>query len=113
MKEVVFIRKTIELMTPIGSKQKAVVKQLNDVIGDVVRFKIFQDKDEKYKLSITVYEENLKAKSGRPQEHKLDFQLINAMKKSGKTNKEIYEKLGISRSLFYLRMREYKNNIGH
>ena len=37
---------------------------------------------------------------------------FNQMKAEGKTNKQIYTELGISKSLFYLKMREYKNNIG-
>lgn len=52
-------------------------------------------------------------KAGRPKEHDLDFTLIQKMKKDGKTDKEIYTELGISKSLYYLRMKEYKNNIGH
>lgn len=61
--------------------------------------------------------ENLKFNIGgtrldRPIEHEIDFADVEKKKADGKTNKEIYTELGISKSLFYLKMREYKNNIG-
>lgn len=52
-------------------------------------------------------------KSGRPIEYEIDFEKVKQLKADGKTNKEIYTELGISKSLFYLKMKEYKNNIGH
>ena len=108
IREVVFIRKTIELKTPIDNTQKAVVKQLNDLVGDTIRFAFTKDN----KLSVTVYEEKLKVKAGRPVTKNLPLAKVEQMKADGKTNKEIYTELGISKSLFYLKMREYKNNIG-
>ena len=109
IREVVFIRKTIELKTPIDNTQKAVVKQLNDLVGDTIRFAFTKDN----KLSVTVYEEKLKVKAGRPVTKNLPLAEVEQMKADGKTNKEIYTELGISKSLFYLKMREYKNNNGH
>ena len=34
--------------------------------------------------------------------------VMQQMKAEGKTNKEIYTELGVSKALFYLRMKEYK-----
>ena len=42
-----------------------------------------------------------------------DLSEVEKMKGDGMTNKDIYTKLGISKSLFYLKMKEYKNNTGH
>ena len=68
------------------------------------------------KIFIEVNEDKLRTaantKAGRPIEHEIDFVKVEQMKADGKTNKEIYTELGISKSLFYLKMREYKNNIG-
>ena len=46
------------------------------------------------------------------QTRQIDFEKVQQLKADGKTNKEIYTELGISKSLFYLKMREYKNNNG-
>lgn len=62
--------------------------------------------EEQFKKVIT-------CKSGRPIKHDIDFKKICRWKNEGRTNKEIYTELGISKSLFYLKMKEYKNNIGH
>ena len=68
-----------------------------------------------YKLNIEVNEDKLKAtttsKAGRPVEHEIDFVKVQQLKADGKTNKEIYEALGISKSLFYMKMKEYKNKM--
>ena len=64
-------------------------------------------------LKICSYEEKLKSKAGRPVKHDFDYSKVEQMKADGKTNKEIYTELGISKALFYLRMKEYKNNIRH
>ena len=69
------------------------------------------------KIFIEVNEDKLRTatntKAGRPVEHEIDFEKVQQLKADGKTNKEIYTELGISKSLFYLKMREYKNNNGH
>lgn len=98
-------------------KGKPAIDDLNKLLGDIgVQFNIVHSEKSK-KLSITVDETKLKnviiPKAGRPTLYNLDFDLIFEMKKSGKTDKEIYTELGISKSLYYLRMKEYKNNIGH
>ena len=69
------------------------------------------------KIFIQVNEKKLKAatdtKVGRPVKYTVDLAEVEKMKSAGMTNKEIYTKLGISKSLFYLKMRESKNKIGH
>lgn len=50
---------------------------------------------------------------GRPVEHEIDFKAVERMQAEGMTNKQIYEKLDISKALFYKRLAEYKNNNGH
>lgn len=96
---------------------QSAIDNLNELLGDVgVYFDVRNGKHEK-KLVIIVNEKKLKnntiSKSGRPVEHIIDFEEVEKMKADGMTNKEIYTKLGISKSLFYLRLKEYKNNIGH
>lgn len=88
------------------NKANEIVEDLNKLLNGTVKFSI----DEKGKLNILVYEEKLKskAKAGRPVEHEIDFDLVAKMKTEGKTNKEIYTELGISKALYYLRMKEYK-----
>ena len=93
-------------------KAEKIVKDLNNILNDKVCFSI----DADCKLNILVYEENLKKskpKAGRPVLHYFDFEKVEQMKAAGKTNKEIYTELGISKALFYLRMKEYKNNNEH
>ena len=85
-----------------------------DSVG--VSFSVLVEERSK-KLFIKVDEKKLKAatdsKCGRPVEHSIDFSEVEKMKADGMTNKDIYTKLGISKSLFYLKMKEYKNNTGH
>ena len=104
------IRKSLQLseefMKKDRKKAEKIVKDLNKILNDKVHFSI----DEKGKLNILVYEEKLKSKAGRPTGHDFDYSKVEQMKADGMTNKEIYTKLGISKALFYLRMKEYKNN---
>ena len=85
-------------------KAEKIVKDLNHIINDKVHFSI----DENCKLNILVYEEKLKSKAGRPVGHDFDYSKVEQMKADGKTNKEIYTELGVSKALYYLRMKEYK-----
>lgn len=80
-----------------------VIKSLNALLNEKVHFSICDDK-----LFVLVLEENLKSKAGRPTGHDFDYCKVEQMKADGKTNKQIYTELGISKSLYYLRMREYK-----
>ena len=87
-----------------GDKANEIVEDLNKLLNDKVHFSI----DEKCKLNILVYEEKLKSKAGRPVGHDFDYSKVEQMKADGKTNKEIYTELGVSKALYYLRMKEYK-----
>lgn len=116
---VVFILKSFYLPKSYNSeKGQGAINDLNNLLNDVgVTFNVSK-KNNGQKLFISVDEQKLKDatthhKAGRPVEHKIDFSEIEQMKLSGKTNKQIYSELGISKSLFYLKMKEYKNNIGH
>lgn len=87
-----------------GDKANEIVEDLNQLLNGKVQFSI----DEKGKLDILVYEEKLKSKAGRPVGHDFDYSKVEQMKADGMTNKEIYTELGISKALYYLRMKEYK-----
>lgn len=99
------------------AKGQPAIDDLNNMLECVgVSFSIGKVKTGQ-KIFIEVNEDKLRTatntKAGRPIKHKIDFAKVEQMKAEGKTDKEIYTKLGISKSLFYLKMREYKNNIGH
>lgn len=119
IREVVFIKKNFYLASTFDvAKGRPAIDDLNSMLECVgVNFSIREIKAGHKKLFIEVNEDKLRTatntKAGRPIEHEIDFDLVAKMKADGKTNKEIYTKLGISKSLFYLKMREYKNNNGH
>ena len=115
-------------MGKINFKVARVVNRISDCLSDC-----FDNEEHKENVENELYEEFLKLnddstikqvmlmfcecleyfennKAGRPIEHEIDFEKVQQMKADGKTNKEIYTELGISKSLFYLKMREYKNN---
>ena len=85
-----------------------IVKELTKVSNGKVQFSIDKDNENKDIISILVYEEKLKSKAGRPTGHDFDYAKVEQMKADDMTNKEIYEALGISKALYYLRMKEYK-----
>ena len=87
-----------------GDKANEIVEDLNQLLNGKVQFSI----DEKGKLNILVYEEKLKSKAGRPVRHDFDYSKVQQMKANGMTNKQIYTELGVSKALYYLRMKEYK-----
>lgn len=93
-----------------GDKANEALEILNRLLGGKVQFVFEKDDYNNDILSILVYEEKLKSKSkaGRPVKHDFDFEKVQQMKADGMTNKEIYTKLGMSKALFYLRMKEYK-----
>ncbi len=116
---VVFILKSFYLPKSYNAeKGQGAIDDLNNLLNNVgVSFNVSKNNNGQ-KLFIKVDEEKLKDatthhKAGRPVEHKIDFSEIEQMKLSGKTNKQIYTNFWISKSLFYLKMKEYKNNIGH
>lgn len=42
---------------------------------------------------------------------KIDFDAIERMKAEGMTNTQIYKRLGIAKSTYYLKLREYNQNL--
>ena len=82
---------------------KKAIYDLNNFFDGKVNFKI-----NGTKLDVLILEEKFKSNAGRPLGHEFDFETVKKMKADGKSNKEIYTALGISKSLYYLRMKEYK-----
>lgn len=119
IREVVFIKKNFYLASTFDiAKGRPAIDDLNSMLECVgVNFSIREIKAGHKKLFIEVNEDKLRTatntKAGRPIEHEIDFEKVQQLKAEGKTNKEIYTELRISKSLFYLKMREYKNNNGH
>jgi hypothetical protein len=103
-------------------KGQRTIRDLNQILKDFgVNFNVVEENISK-KLLIEIDEEKLKsvkekkennAKVGRPVEHRIDFKAVERMQAEGMTNKQIYEKLDVSKALFYKRLAEYKNNNGH
>ena len=116
-KEVVFIKKNFYLASNFDvAKGQPAIDDLNNMLECVgVHFKIGKVKTG-HKIFIEVNEDKLhqatNTKAGRPIKHNFDIAEVERMKASGMNNKQIYESLGMSKSLFYLKMKEYKNNIG-
>lgn len=95
-----------------SEKGQGAVDDLNNLLNEIgVSFTVSKNNNGQ-KLCISVDEEKLHSitenRSGRPVAHEFDIEKIQQMKKEGWTNKKIYEKLGMSKALFYLRMREYQ-----
>ena len=117
IREVVFIKKNFYLASNFDvAKGKPAIDDLNNMLECVgVHFSIGKVKNGQ-KIFIEVNEDKLRTatntKAGRPVTKDFDFDLVAKWKADGMTNKQIYEKLDISKSLFYLKMREYKNNNG-
>ena len=117
-REVVFIKKNFYLASNFDvAKGKPAIDDLNNMLECVgVHFSICKVKTGQ-KIFIEVNEDKLRTatntKAGRPIEHNFDIAEVERKKASGMNNKQIYESMGISKSLFYLKMREYKNNNGH
>lgn len=93
-------------------KGQGAIDDLNRMLIDVgITFDV-EVGDRGKRLVIDVNESKLrtattpKGKGGRPLEHRIDWDKVEEMQKDGMTNKQIYETLGISKSLFYTRKRE-------
>lgn len=91
-------------------KGQGAIDDLNRMLIDVgITFDVEVSERGK-RLVIDVSEAKLrtatKGKGGRPLEHRIDWDKVEEMQKDGMTNKQIYETLGISKSLFYTRKRE-------
>lgn len=96
------------------SKGQKTIDDLNDILfGAGISFSVQADRTGK-KLIVNIDEEMLKsvkeknARVGRPVEKEINFAWVNQMQEKGMTNKEIYERLGVSKALFYKRLKEYK-----
>lgn len=87
------------------------IKDLNALLNQVgINFHVESGKNKK--LMINVDEDLLKhfsgKKTGRPVKYHFDYEKIQKMQKEGMSNVEIYTELGMSKSLFYQKLREYK-----
>lgn len=96
-------------------KGQGTIDDLNDLLNDIgVSFNVSKNNNGQI-LNIFIDEKRLKMvtdnKAGRPVKYDFDIEKIKQMKKDGKTNKQIYEELGMSKALFYLRLKECKNKI--
>lgn len=87
--------------------QRGGLNDLNRLLNEFgIKFNVSHDT-----LYVDVDEENLERyrkkpeNIGRPRKE-FDFSYVEAQKEIGKTNKEIYEELGISKALFYKNMKE-------
>lgn len=110
------MRKTVPIADGWDDKKARVTPALNKLLNDVgVTFTVRppQDKEKHRQLVISIDEDKLnkatKKSSGRPAKHDFDYERALELKAQGHTNACIAEELGISISLYYLRMREYKN----
>lgn len=98
------------------SKGQGAIDDLNNLLECVgVQFTVSK-KHNGLKLFIDVDEEKLKKSTtsknlGRPVEHEFSIEQVQKMKADGKTNKQIYTELHMSKSLFYKHMKEYKGHI--
>lgn len=116
-REVVNIKKSFYLASNYNAKKgKPAIDDLNKLLEKVGVSFCVDKVGTGQKIFIDVNEDKLNRattlKAGRPVEHDIDYNTILKMQQNGLSNKEIYTRLNISKSLFYLKMREYKNNIG-
>ena len=95
-------------MQKYGDKANEILDNLNQLLDGKVQFDFDKDRWDNDIISILVYEENLKSKAGRPVGHDFDYSKVQQLKADGMTNKQIYTELGVSKALYYLRMKEYK-----
>lgn len=92
-------------------KGQSTIDDLNRILIDLgITFDVEVSERGK-RLVIAVNEAKLrmaiKGKGGRPLEHRIDWNKVEEMQKDGMTNKQIYESLGMSKSLFYTRKRQW------
>lgn len=108
------MQKYIWIADKWDDKQANAINPLNRMLKDVgVTFSVEPPTGTHRQLVVTIDEDTLdkatKKSSGRPQ-REFDYQKVLELKEKGYTNKQIADELGISISLFYLRMKDYKNN---
>lgn len=108
------MQKKVWISDDWDDKKARVTPALNKMLKDVgVTFSVEPPTGTHRQLVVTIDEDTLdkatKKSSGRPQ-REFDYQKVLELKEKGLPNTQIAQELGISISLFYLRMREYKNN---
>lgn len=110
------MQKHISVADSWDDRKAKVTPALNKMLKDVgVTFSVRppQDKEDHRQFVITIDEDKLdkatRKSTGRPAKHDFDYARALELKAQGHTNTHIAEELGISISLYYLRMREYKN----
>ena len=111
------MQKKVWISDDWNDKKARVTPALNRILKDVgVTFSVEPPKGKipHRQLVVTIDEEVLdkatKKPTGRPVTCEFDYNKVMELKKKGRTNQQIADELGISISLYYLRMREYKNN---
>lgn len=96
-------------------KGERTIKELNDLLKCVgVNFSVSK-KENGLSLVVAIDEKKLKKvtapkQTGRPKGYDFDLERVQQLKAEGKMNKEIYKELGMSKSLFYLRMKEHNTS---
>ena len=108
------MQKTVPIADGWNDKKARVTPALNKLLNDVgVNFSVEPLKGTHKQFVITIDEDKLnratKKSSGRPAKHDFDYERAFELKAQGCSNAHIARELGISISLYYLRMREYKN----
>lgn len=96
-------------------KGKKAINDLNRLLSEIgISFRVNIVNKNTKELNIYINEERLqnatnKAKVGRKPIPDFDFDQIIRWQNEGIKNTEIIERLGVSKALFYKRMKEYKN----
>lgn len=108
------MQKTVPIADGWNDKKARVTPALNKLLNDVgVSFSIEPLNRTHRQLVITIDEAKLdkatRKSTGRPAKHEFDYAKALELKEKGYRNIEIAKELNISISLYYLRMREYKN----
>ena len=110
------MKKTVPIADGWDDCKAKVTPALNKLLNDVgVSFSIEPPKRNipHRQLVITIDEDKLdkatRKSTGRPAKHEFDYARALELKEKGLPNTQIAKELNISISLYYLRMREYKN----
>ena len=108
------MQKTVPIADGWNDKKARVTPALNKLLNDVgVNFSVEPLKGTHKQFVITIDESKLdkatRKSTGRPAKHEFDYAKALELKEKGYRNIEIAKELNISISLYYLRMREYKN----
>lgn len=93
-----------------GKEAQKTMDQINELLKGKAEFCFCKNECNHDALLVIVHDEKLQSKAGRPVGHTFDYQAVEQMRAAGMTHKEIYTTLGYSKALYYLRLKEYKNN---